>query len=49
MYAARIIALLVPAYVLFIQEILIEGFVLENNISSYSFVKAALTMKFCGI
>ena len=49
MCAARIIALLVPVHFLFIQEILKEGFVLKKNVSSYSFMEAVLTMRFCGI
>ena len=49
MCAPRIMALLVPVHFLFIQEILIEGFVLEKNVSSYSFVEPALTVRFCGI
>ena len=48
MCAPRIMALLVPVHFIFIQEILIEGFVLKNNFSSYSFVEGALRMKFCG-
>ena len=49
MCVPRIMALSVPVHFLFIQEILIEGFVLEKNVSSYSFVEAALTVRFCGI
>ena len=49
MCAPRIMTLLVPVHFLFIQEILIEGFVLEKNVSSYSFVEAALAVRFCGI
>ena len=39
MCAPRIMAFLVPADFMFIQEILIEGFVLKKNFSSYSFVE----------
>ena len=49
MCAPRIMVLLVPVYFMFIQEILIEGFVSKKNFSSYSFVEAALEMRFCGI
>ena len=49
MCAPNIMTLLVPVYFMFIQEILAEGFVLKKNFSSYSFVEAALTMRFCGI
>ena len=49
MSAPRIMALLVPVHFLFIQEILLEGFVFKKNVSSYSFAEAALTMRFCGI
>ena len=35
--------------ILFIHEILKESFVLKKNVSSYSFMKAALTMRFRGI
>ena len=49
MCTPRIMALLVPVNFMFTQEILIEGFVLKKNVSSYSFVEAALTMRFCGI
>ena len=38
MCAPRIMALLVPVHFMFIQEIVIEGFVLKKNVSSYSFV-----------
>ena len=41
--------LLVPIHFMFIRELLTEGFVLKKHFSSYSFVEAALTMKFCGI
>ena len=44
MWAPRIMAFLVPAHFMFIQEILIEGFVLKKNFSSYSFVEAAVTI-----
>ena len=49
MCAPRFMTLLVPVTFLCIQEIVIEGFVLKNNVSSYSFVETALTMSFCGI
>ena len=49
MCAPRIMVLLVPVYFMFIQEILIEGFVSKKNFSSYSFVDAAFAMRFCGI
>ena len=49
MCAPRIMAFLVPVHFLFIQEFLIEGFVLKNNVSTYSFVEAALIMRSCGI
>ena len=49
MRAPKIMALLVPVHFMFIREILAEGFVLKKNFSSYSFVEAALTMRFCGI
>ena len=49
MCASRIMVLLAPVYFMFIQEILIEGFVSKKNFSSYSFVEAALEMRFCGI
>ena len=42
----KIIALLVPVHFMFIREILAEGFALENILSSYSFVEAALTTRF---
>ena len=35
--------LLVPVNFMFIQEILVEGFVLKKNFSNYSYVEAALT------
>ena len=44
----RIMALLVSVHFLFIEEILIEGFVLKENGNGYSFVEVALTMRFCG-
>ena len=47
--APRIMALLVPVYFLLIQEVLIEDFVFKMNVSSYSFMEAALTVRFCGI
>ena len=37
-------ALLVPTRFMFIQEIVIEGFALKQNFSSYSFLEAALTI-----
>ena len=46
MRAPKIMALLVPVHFMFIREILAEGFVLKKNFSSYSFVEAALTMRF---
>ena len=49
MRAPKIMALLAPVHFMFIREILGEGFVLKNNFNSYSFVEAALTMRFCGI
>ena len=45
MCTPRIRALLVPAHFMFIQEILIKGFVLKKNFSSYSFVEAVLTIR----
>ena len=47
--APKIMAFLVPVHFMFIREILAGGFALKKNFSSYSFVEAALTMKFCGI
>ena len=47
--APKIMALLVLVHFMFIQEILAEDFLLKENSSSYSFVEAALTMRFCGI
>lgn len=47
--AARIMALLVPVNFLFMQEILIEGFVLKKNVRSYRFMEAALIMRFSAI
>ena len=47
--ASRIMALMVPVHFLFIQEILIEVFVLKKNFSSYSYVEDALTVRFCEI
>ena len=41
--ASRIMVLLVPVNFMFIQESLVEGFVLKKNFSSYSYVEAALT------
>ena len=41
--ASRIMVLLVPVNFMFIQEILVEGFVLKKNFSNYSYVEAALT------
>ena len=49
MCAPKIMALLIPVHFMFIREIFAEGFVLKKNFSSYSFVEAALTMRFCGI
>ena len=49
MCAPRIMALLVLVHFMFKQEILIDGFVLKKNFSSYSFAEAALTMGFCWI
>ena len=49
MFAPRIMALLVPAHFMFIQEILIEGFILKKNFISYSFLEAVLIMRFCWI
>ena len=46
MCAPRIMALLVLVHFMFKQEILIDGFVLKKNFSSYSFAEAALTMGF---
>ena len=46
MCAARIIAFIVPVHFIFIQEILIEGFVLKKNFRSYSFVEASLKNPF---
>ena len=42
-------ALLVPVNLLFMQEILIEGFVLKKNVRSYRFMEAALIMRFSAI
>ena len=42
--APRIMALLIPVHFMFTQQILIEGFVLKKNFSSYSFVEAAVTI-----
>ena len=41
MCAARIKAFTVPVHFIFIQEILMEGFVLKKNFRSYSFVVAS--------
>ena len=49
MCAPRIMTFFMPVHFLFIQEILKESFVLKKNVSSYSFMKAALTMRFRGI
>ena len=49
MCAPRIMSLLVPAHFMFIQEILIEGFILKKNFISYSFLEAVLIMRFCWI
>ena len=49
MCARRIKTFFVPVHFLFIQEILKESFVLKKSVSSYSFMKAALTMRFRGI
>ena len=49
MCAPMVMALLVPVHFTLLREILEEGFVLKKKFSSYSFVEAALTMRFCGI
>ena len=49
MCAPMIMTFFMPVHFLFIHEILKESFVLKKNVSSYSFMKAALTMRFRGI
>ena len=50
MCAPKIMAFLVPVHFMFIGEILAaKGFVFKKNFSCYSFVEAALTVRFCAI